>query len=61
MHCPFCTATRTCVRKTIRRKRGVTRRRQCARCLTRFTTYEQLMLENGPEPVDNPVDKSARD
>ena len=40
MHCPYCQHTKTNVIETREAEETVRRRRQCAACHSRFTTYE---------------------
>ena len=68
MRCPFCGSEDTDVRDSRRAEEGgtVRRRRQCAKCAARFTTFERVHLrnltvtkrDNRSEPFDR--DKLAR-
>jgi len=46
MHCPFCQAEKDCLKvldsRTCDAGRSIRRRRQCLKCLKRFTTYEKI-------------------
>ncbi|MGF1634159.1 MAG: transcriptional regulator NrdR [Phycisphaerae bacterium] len=50
MHCPFCGADKDALKvidsRTCEAGRSIRRRRECATCLKRFTTYERV--EQGP-------------
>ena len=68
MRCPFCGSEDTDVRDSRRAEEGgaVRRRRQCTKCVARFTTFERVHLrnltvakrDNRSEPFDR--DKLAR-
>lgn len=62
MHCPFCTSDETQVLESriAEDGRSIRRRRECAKCTKRFTTYEKvegtvlwvIKKDGGREPFD---------
>jgi len=62
MKCPIC-QSETKVVDTRASKTGIRRRRECLDCLTRFSTYETLLvqsLENVKQYVPDDIDKVDR-